>query len=187
MGMLANYDVLLIDPPWPYDDRQGNRPETYNRMSIRQIAALPVAQLLADDAVVYCWATWPTIDAALFVLREWDAAYKTAGFVWVKTTNDGEGVRWGMGHHTRANTEVCLLGVRGSGLRRVDAGVHQIIAEPPGAHSAKPESTRERLGRLYGDVRRLEMFARGEVPAGWDGHGDQCTNAVWTPGLRRAA
>lgn len=181
----TDYQILLIDPPWPYDDKQANRPDNYARMTLREIMELPINRLMAEDAVIYCWATFPMIEGALFCLREWDAEYKTAGFVWIKTTKDEQGLAWGMGHHTRANGEPCLLGVRGNGLPRTDGGIHQVVGEselitaPRGDHSAKASDVHRRLELMYGlGPKRLEMFARGNTPPGWDGHGHECTNAV---------
>lgn len=37
--------------------------------------------------------------------------YKTAAFVWIKKNRKNGGNFWGMGAYTRANAEVCLLGV----------------------------------------------------------------------------
>jgi N6-adenosine-specific RNA methylase IME4 len=84
---------------------------------------------------------------------------------WHKTTKHGKS-HFGMGHWTRANTEDCLIAVRGK-PKRVNADVRQFIEAPRGRHSAKPDEVRERLVRLMGDVPRLEMFAREAAP-GWD-------------------
>ena len=40
----------------------------------------------------------------------WGFTYKTAAFVWIKKYKSG-GNFYGMGAYTRANAEVCLLGV----------------------------------------------------------------------------
>lgn len=66
------------------------------------------------------------------------------------------------------------LAKRGKGLPRRDAGVLDVVfaprLKPPGR---KPEEVRHRLERLYGDVRRIELFARGKAPNGWAIWGDQ--------------
>lgn len=43
---------------------------------------------------------------------------------------------------------------------------------PVREHSRKPGEARTGLERLFGDVRRIEMFARETAP-GWDAWGDQ--------------
>ena len=57
------------------------------------------------------WATFPNIAEAIKVLEAWGFVYKTAAFVWVKTYAKSGRPFWGMGAYTRANAEVCLLGV----------------------------------------------------------------------------
>lgn len=81
---------------------------------------------------------------------------------------------WGMGSYTRACAEVVLLGVKGhpAALRK-DKGVHQVMEEIVGEHSAKPDEVYARIERLFGpDVKRLDMFTRRNRP-GWAALGDQ--------------
>lgn len=77
------------------------------------------------------------------------------------------------GNYTRANSEDLLFAVRGAGLERLSASVKQVIHSPMGEHSAKPWEARHRLELLYGDVSRIELFARQEPP-GWDVWGNEC-------------
>lgn len=82
---------------------------------------------------------------------------------------------WGMGAYTRANAEICLLGVT-PGFKAAaqikSHAVHQVIESPIQEHSAKPNETRRRIVELLGDVPRIELFARQRVP-GWDAWGDE--------------
>ena len=52
-----------------------------------------------------------------------------------------------MGNWTRANAELCLLGVRGK-PKRMDAGVHSVIMSHIEEHSKKPAETRDRIVKL---------------------------------------
>jgi len=81
---------------------------------------------------------------------------------------------WGQGHYTRSNAEIVLVGVRGKGrvLARLDKGVHQVLEDLVQEHSAKPEEVYQRLDRLYGEVKRLDIFPRRNRP-GWSALGDQ--------------
>jgi N6-adenosine-specific RNA methylase IME4 len=54
-------------------------------MPVSEIAALPVADLVADDCALFLWATWPTLPDAFEVMRAWGFSYRTCAFVWVKT------------------------------------------------------------------------------------------------------
>ena len=101
--------------------------------------------------------------------------HKTAAFVWIKKNRKNGGNFWGMGAYTRANVEVCLLGVT-PGFRAKERirshRVHQVIEAPFEGHSKKPDETRRRIVELLGDVPRLEMFARDRAP-GWDAWGNE--------------
>src|SRR5215831_6193470 len=115
---------------------------------------------------------------ALEVIKACGFDYKTAGFLWVKTEKDagvisldGEGLHWGMGYHTRANTETCLLATRGS-PQRLAKDVHQIVIAPVGdEHSAKPDEVYRRIERLYPGP-YLELFAR-KPRDGWTTWGNE--------------
>lgn len=107
-------------------------------------------------------------------MEAWGFQYKTAAFVWVKKTKNGANF-WGMGQYTRANAEVCLLGVtKGfkAGQQVQAHNVHQIVEAPFQGHSRKPDEVRQRIVQLLGDVPRIELFAR-ERADGWDAWGNE--------------
>lgn len=95
--------------------------------------------------------------------------------MWVKKNAKSGTNFWGMGAYTRANAEVCLLGVS-PGFKAKERirshKVHQIIEAPFEGHSKKPDETRRRIVELLGDVPRLEMFARQRAE-GWDAWGNE--------------
>ena len=168
----GRYGVVYADPPWRYNDRKNPRGGThrhYPTMSLDQIAGLPVGALLAPHSMLFLWITMPLLDRAFRVVQAWGFAYKTCAFVWVKTTKTGTDAV-GPGHYTRANAELCLLGVRGRPERQSRA-VRQIVQAPRGEHSAKPPEVRDRIVALCGNVPRLELFAR-KPATGWDHWGN---------------
>jgi site-specific DNA-methyltransferase (adenine-specific) len=184
------YAVVYADPPWGYD--QGGRGSTekhYSTMSLVQIAALSVKTIAADDAVLFLWVTGPFLEEAFSIMKAWGFTSKTIAFTWVKY-HEGSGKRCvGGGFWTRANVELCLLGVRGKAPRRVNKAVRQlmesgpvpimgddVLLAPRGKHSAKPEEARERIVELMGDISRIELFARGKggKEQGWDQWGNEC-------------
>lgn len=123
----------------------------------------------------FMWATFPQIADALRVMEAWGFEYKTCAFVWIKKNRKSNTNFWGMGAYTRANAEICLLGVT-PGFKAAaqikNHAVHQVIESPIQAHSAKPDETRRRIVELMGDVPRIELFARNRCP-GWDAWGDE--------------
>jgi N6-adenosine-specific RNA methylase IME4 len=92
----------------------------------------------------------------------------------------------GLGYYTRANPEqmwICTrkkdkeAGIRGGGLPRMDKNVDRLIVAPIGRHSEKPDEARIRLERLFGDVRRVELFARSRRE-GWAAWGNQVESTI---------
>lgn len=174
------YDIIYADPPWEYPlsggvkSSRGMAKQHYPTMRMNEIRSLPIKALSSKIAVCFLWATFPTIGNAIQILSDWGFVYKTAAFVWVKKNKCGTNF-WGMGQYTRANAEVCLLGVSKSTKAQEQVKshrVHQIVESVVGRHSEKPNEVRERIVKLFGDVSRIELFARERVD-GWDCWGDE--------------
>lgn len=171
------YDIIYADPPWEYRQigARGTAEQHYDTMTTENICSLPIQSISTDRTVCFLWATFPNIDQALKVMQAWGFIYKTAAFVWVKKNRRSNTNFWGMGAYTRANAEVCLLGIS----RKTKAGqcvkshkVHQIIESPVESHSEKPGVVRSRIVELLGDIPRIELFAR-EKADGWDVWGNE--------------
>ena len=170
--------AILADPPWSYVTYSGRGQQRsaeryYDTMTLDAIKALPVEALAADDCELFLWGVWPSLPGALDVIAAWGFEYKTLGFLWLKTTNEGvlEGevvedsdFRMMLGHYTRANCEPVLIATRGR-PKRIDKGVRQLVLAPPGEHSEKPEAVHAGIERLVGGP-YLELFGRRAVP-GW--------------------
>lgn len=172
------YTVIYADPPWSYNDKchAGKRGAEYKYpcMDYAELGKLPVKDIAADNAVLFCWATYPILFKHLaafeLLINFWGFNPVTVGFTWVKTTKHGKEFM-GMGNWTRANPEPCIICTRGK-PKRIDASVRQIITAPVGQHSAKPPEVRDRIVQLMGNVPRIELFAREKV-AGWDAWGNE--------------
>lgn len=197
--MTLKYNVIYLDPPWPYNKRNnldtlfgGGARGHYKVMSFEEIAALNVPAIAADDCAIFMWVTWPlSIEPALgYLFDGWGFRYRTLGFIWVKlnhlklehvfkkhhkmskrelTTALWRTIFKGPGFYTQANTEPCLLAMRGQ-LQPVHKDVSQVVLWPRTKHSQKPPIVRDRIVRLFGDLPRVELFARERVE-GWDGWG----------------
>jgi len=139
-------------------------------MSDDDILELPVQDICEDDAALFLWVTFPNLPLGLRVLNKWGFRYATQAFTWVKRTKHGKWF-WGCGNYTRANAELCLLGVKGS-MKRASASVHSIVEAQLGEHSAKPPEVRDHIVQLFGDLPRIELFARQRTE-GWDVWGDE--------------
>jgi len=180
------YKVILADPPWEYSVWKGKKSRTadskYHTMRPDSIFDLPVPDIADPNSVLLLWTTFPQWPVAHEVMKRWGYTYKTAGYVWIKLTkgarkltdiSDVKNYHRRLGHYTRSNAEVCLLGTKGKPPTRLCKSVGQIIAAEPGRHSVKPYESFKRIEQLYGfDVPRIELFARGRRP-GWDAWGDE--------------
>jgi site-specific DNA-methyltransferase (adenine-specific) len=147
-----------------------------------------IDEISNPDAVLYMWSTGPMLPAAIRVMSTWMFHFKTVAFTWIKTNkhpiksldpcetayliaeiDDGNKINttgdfMGMGSHSRSNGEFVLLGVRGKGIKRVSASVRSTVIAPVREHSRKPDEVRRRIENLYGDVPRIELFARERFP-----------------------
>lgn len=178
------YSVIYADPPWSYGDKGfGKRPSDgtvkgsfapeagrYNTMSLNEIKSLPVNRLALPDAALLLWATSPLLPEALETMAAWGFKFKTVAFCWSKITNTGKEVA-NLGQWTMGNIELCLLGTKGS-PKRLDRTVRQLVTAERTEHSRKPEEVRRRIEKVFGDVPRIELFARVAV-LGWDAWGNE--------------
>ena len=169
------YSIIYADPPWKYlwgGGKDGGHfaPEKhYSTMSTDEICNLDIRSLRERNCALFLWATMPALPDAFRVMEAWGFKYKTCAFTWIKTRADGEPIS-GMGSYTKSNAELCILGMRGH-IKSVDKTIPQIIMHPRLGHSVKPPIVRERIVKLFGDLSRVELFARKKTE-GWDVIGD---------------
>ena len=167
------YKTIYADPPWP--ERGGGKIKRgadrhYNLMTIKEIKALPVAELAEDNCHLYLWTTNNYLPSALEVMKAWGFTYKTA-ITWGKD-------KIGLGQYFRGQTEHCLFGVRGNLPYKIESGKRQqgttLLLAPRTIHSKKPDEMRTMVERVsYPPF--VELFARQSV-GGWDSFGNQIEN-----------
>ena len=167
------YQIIYADPPWSYKvwskkTGLGRSAEShYSTMNKEDIQNLPIRDICEKDCVLFLWVTAPCLIEGIELIKKWGFEYKTIGFTWVKKNKKTPSWFWGMGYYTRANTELCLLATRGKILKRKSRSVHQIIDTPIREHSQKPEEARDKIIELFGNLPRIELFARQKTE-GWD-------------------
>lgn len=181
------YQIIYADPPWHYKFGQSSSRyiiNKYSTMELPEICSLPVKDLAEDNAVLLMWATFPKLNWAIPVIEAWGFEYKTCAFVWVKTNknyqvnqvsflpSDTFDKFTGMGYYTRSNAEICLLATKGDPLPRLCHNINQIVYEPVEEHSKKPSIIRQHIVDLFGDLHRIELFARQKTE-GWDVWGNE--------------
>lgn len=167
------YNIIYADPPWRYEQKrlQGAAEFHYPTMNIEDICQLPVGEIAAKDCALFLWVTFPMLPEALRVIEAWGFTFKTVAFVWLKQNKKSESWFYGMGFWTRGNAEICLLATKGH-PKRQSAKVHQFIISPLEEHSKKPDSARDKILELMGELPRVELFARRIAP-GWDVWGNE--------------
>lgn len=171
--MLAEYRVILCDPPWRYQNwsatKHGAAKSHYPCMKTEEIARLPIAKIGAENCALLMWITLPKLveGVHLPIMKAWNFRPVTCAFVWNKTDRNG-GPYVGLGFYVRSGAEVCILGIRGKSPRKKGATcVLQVITAPRiYKHSRKPDEQYERIETLF-EGPYLELFARKERP-GWD-------------------
>jgi N6-adenosine-specific RNA methylase IME4 len=160
---IGGYSVILADPPWSWitwSNKGANRSakKYYPVMELRDICALPVNSLSADNCYLFLWSISSMLPHAFSVIDAWGFKPVNVGFVWVKRNKAGGGFFMGMGYHTRQNAEFCLLATKGKPKRK-SAKIHQIIDAPRREHSRKPDEIYERIEEGF-EGPYLELFSR---------------------------
>ena len=178
--MENKYQIILADPPWSYFNGsvpQGGVNAQYPTIKLDDIKKLPVDKISADTSVLLLWATFPQLQEALEVMKAWGFKYKTLGFSWPKTNKNGTPF-FGIGYYAKSNVEVCLLGVKGNAHSLVKSNkVSSVILYPKTKHSTKPAIVREKIVELFGNLPRIELFARQKTE-GWDVWGNEVKSDI---------
>lgn len=168
----AKYRIIYADPPWQYDnsmpDYFGEQADHYPTMPIADILALPVADMVEDNAVLFLWATAPNIQQGLDVVKAWGFRY-VAQFIWDKEHHV-------MGHYNSVRHELLLIAVRGSCQPDHIKLMDSVYTERATEHSRKPDYFRQVIDTLYPYGKRIELFAR-RAADGWEVFGNELASA----------
>jgi len=168
------FDVILADPPWPYYLPLRGAPDAhYKTMSIDDICNLEVEgvsiqEKIADDAILFLWATNPQNKVAHEVIESWGFTYVT-NIAWVKD-------RWGTGYYVRGKHELLLIAKRGDIPPPIEeVRPSSVLNAPVREHSRKPDEVYYLMEKMYPNRRYLELFARNGRE-GWTSWGLEATS-----------
>ncbi len=175
------FSTVLADPPWRFQNRTGKmapehkRLARYNTMTLDDICALPVDEVVAEPAHLYLWVPNALLTEGLEVMQAWGFTYKT-NVVWHKIRKDGGPDGRGVGFYFRNVTELVLFGTRGKDARTLAPGRRQvnIIKTRKREHSRKPDELYEIIEACSREA-YLELFARGTRP-NWTSWGNQASD-----------
>jgi len=189
------YTICLADCPWFYygsETKDAAAGKHYGLMSQEELAALPVRELLAQDAALFLWATCPRLDYAIDLIRAWGFHYRGVAWVWAKTRKDGTLIH-GQGvppTFTKPTTEMVLAAStkpRGRPFKIQTSKMAQLVGAPMEGevvpppreqHSVKPTKFHRLIEELAGpEPSKIELFCRGRPEPGWHGWGNECKPA----------
>lgn len=178
------YQVIYADPPWDYGgklqyDKTTIKGENegfekkifissaafkYPTLKLKQLKALDVRSIAADDCILFLWTTGPQLANAVELGEVWGFEYKTIAFVWDKMIHNP-------GRYTLSQTEFVLAFKRGKfPTPRGARNVRQMVAIPRGKHSEKPVEVMEGITKMFPEQDKIELFARKNYE-GWDSWG----------------
>lgn len=175
------YQIIYADPPWSYSSKElqkynGKRftslDKHYPTQNKNWIKNLDVKGITKDDCALFLWSTDSHIKEAIETMESWGFKYVTIAFVWEKKTKNGKTVS-NLGAWTMKNYEICLFGTRGRMLQYKKVNnIQQKVEALRTTHSRKPMEVRYNIEKLFGDLPRIELFARERVD-GWDAWGNE--------------
>lgn len=176
------YNIIYADPPWSFSSKElqkynGERfrplEEVYNTEKTKTMEQWDIGRIADKDCALFMWTTDAHIYEAINLMKSWGFKYVTIAFIWAKTTKNGKQV-CNLGAWTMKNCEIVLLGTKGKMLKyKKNNSVKQLFYAERTEHSKKPGITREYIESLFGDLPRIELFAREHVE-GWDCWGNEC-------------
>ncbi len=160
------FRVALADPPWDFNNPiamgYGAASLHYPLMSTEEICSMPLPAF-ADNAVLFLWSPPAMLVEASKVINAWGFEYKTH-FVWSK-------LRHNFGHYNSVRHELLLIATRGSCLPDSKDLINSVQTIERSEHSRKPDEFRKIIDTMYPTGPRVELFARGSLPKGWEGYG----------------
>lgn len=173
---MSPYSIIYADPAWRMNGNHGELNPAYQTMSDDEIVNLPVAPITDDNSALLMWVISSKMEVAIQACKAWGFTYKTVAFVWVKTSKKTGMPNCRLNSYTLSAVEVCILAMRGK-LPKKSHKVKQVIMSPRERHSKKPDEIRNRIVELFGDLPRIELFAREQI-SGWDVWGDEVESSI---------
>ena len=176
------YRTIVADPPWEYPcgfAQQSRtpgkwegpvviKPLPYPAMSLNEIAALPVDELAAPSARLFCWTTNRYLPATFAIIDGWRFKYRQT-VVWNKTDAN-------VGGSVAPNAEFLVVAARGTPGRARKWPSAVVTTSAPKQHSRKPEVFMDLIEQVSPGP-YLELFARRQR-LGWDTWGNEALEHV---------
>lgn len=176
------YATIVADPPWEYAEGFngfGNRRALpYASMTLDELAALPVPQLLKREGYLFLWSTNRHLPLAHDLVRSWGFSYRQT-LTWDK--GEGSGGLGGM-FATTSEFVVVAQNIRpgtnahGSRTKRVRHPESVLRYPRQKGHSTKPDAFLD-LVETVAPGPYLELFARRKR-LGWHAWGNEIESDI---------
>ncbi len=172
LSLEGPFDLGITDPPWRFASNSKANPgrnpmRHYDCMTLDEIAALPVREVMAKDSLLFVWTTAPFAILSLRAIEAWGFEY-VSQFTWPKG-------KAGTGFWIRNQHEIVYLCKRGKfPCPKPAPFASSVISGPQREHSRKPDSLHRQIDAqpAWRGLRKLEMFAREPRP-GWTVWGNE--------------
>jgi N6-adenosine-specific RNA methylase IME4 len=177
---MINFATITADPPWLERGAGKSIRGAQRHYPLLRTRDIPRVMMVAPEwrpakhAHLYLWVTNNFLQDGLYVMSALGFRYVT-NIAWLKGEERAEetSLQAGIGQYFRGAHELCLFGVRGSGLvqRTARRDIKSAFVARRDVHSRKPESFYE-LVEARSNGPYLECFARSGRP-GWASWGNE--------------
>lgn len=166
---MGRHQVVVVDPPWTtggnmthkYLTGTGKQDLPYETMTLSEIAAVPIPEVLLPDAWVFLWTTSRFLPDAFDLIKTWGLEY-----CFTMTWHKGNGPKPSQG--PKYVGEFIVVGRQGNPEFTTTRNFFSVNSWSLMAHSAKPWEFYTLLTRITTGP-RLDVFNRRRIPgfAGW--------------------
>jgi N6-adenosine-specific RNA methylase IME4 len=175
------YAIIYADPPWDYNGKMqfdkssksidkinldrnifiSSANFKYPTVKTEILKKIPVYEISEEDCLLFMWVTNPHLAQGIELGKAWGFEYRTVAFVWDKMVHNP-------GQYTLSYCELCLVFKRGRIPKpRGARNITQLVREPRGEHSEKPNEVQKRIEAMFPTQKKIELFAR-KKPINWD-------------------
>ena len=174
LEQMGRFATVVVDPPWPLKPlglsipapgrSYRYKPLTYGTMEIKDIKALTIPSVLADDAFVFLWTVNKFVLESAEILEHWGVHFSFL-MTWVKSKGMQTPVT------PCFNSEFVVVGRKGNPKWLSIQDFRTGNFWERSHHSEKPEAFYDLLRRVTPGP-RLDAFGRRRI-AGFTSWGDQ--------------
>lgn len=143
----------------------------YITMKQEEMESLKIKEITDNNAVCFIWTPQSRILDCIKVMEAWGFKFVTVAFYWHKKYESGE-TAYTFAPTTLKSMELVLYGTKGkvSQLKQCN-NIRDYIDSVRTIHSRKPKEVRDRIDKLFGQLKKVELFATEKID-GWICWGD---------------